>query len=542
MHVIGFINPKSIFARFSLAFLLLGSGGCAREGGEATVAPPMKELSDLKGRTCATVLGTAIEGIVCSRQSGVVFKTFNDRPSALEALRLGKVDAIPIDTASARRWVSQRGEDFRIAFTFDGNPFGYFFAKGSPLRERVNGILAKMKASGELGRIVSKWRDAKDIGTVEMEPTDGWRKTAGTLRFATTGEFEPGSFIRGRDVVGFDIDIVRQIARALEMDLQLVTVNAPALVPAVQTGKAEMGGGCITITPPRKEKVDFSECYLDDGFAILVKAQPFGVDDGRASSVPLSLLRSLKGSFVRTFVTDGRWRLLASGLGVTLLITFLSAVFGTLLAFPVWKARTSPCAPVACLARWYISVLQGTPVLVLLMILFYLVFGNVDIDGVWVAVIGFSFNCSAYVGEMLRSGIEAVPRGQTEAALALGYGSREAFFRFVLPQAVRAILPVYRGELIGLLKSTSIVGYIAICDLTKSSDLVRSRTYESFFPILSTAFVYFVAAWLLAAALDRFGRRLDPASRCPCGQGTGSPFTPHLTINAKPGHFQTIFP
>ena len=145
------------------------------------------------------------------------------------------------------------------------------------------------------------------------------------------------------------------------------------------------------------------------------------------------------------------------------------------------------------------------------MILFYIVFGKVDIDGIWVAVIGFGLNLSAYAGEMLRSGVESVPRGQTEAALALGYTKGKAFFRFVLPQAVRSILPVYRGELIGLLKMTSIVGYIAIGDLTKASDLIRSRTYESFFPIITTAFIYFVASWLLAFALECAGRRLDPA-------------------------------
>ena len=227
----------------------------------------------------------------------------------------------------------------------------------------------------------------------------------------------------------------------------------------------------------------------------------------------MAFARSLRDSFTRTFVTEGRWRMMASGLGITLLITALSAFFGTLLAFPVWLARTSRHRLVATVAKGYIEVLQGTPVLVLLMVLFYIVFGQVDVGGIWVAVTGFSLNASAYVGEMLRTGIASIPQGQTEAALALGYSPRRAFFRFVLPQAVRAILPVYRGELIGLLKSTSIVGYIAINDLTKASDLVRSRTYESFFPILTTAFIYFVAAWLLSQALDRLGRRLDPAFR-----------------------------
>ena len=255
--------------------------------------------------------------------------------------------------------------------------------------------------------------------------------------------------------------------------------------------------------------MDVSERHADEKMCILVRDEKFG---GGASGL-VAFAKSLKGSFVRTFVTERRWKMLADGFGVTLLITFLSVIFATLLAFPVWRARSASNAFVSACAKGYIAFMQGTPLLVFLMVLFYVVFGKVDIAGIWVAVIGFSLNASAYLGEVLRSGIESVPRGQTEAALALGYAPRRAFFRFVLPQAVRTVLPVYRGQVVILLKNTSIVGYIAIGDLTKASDLVRSRTYESFFPIITTALIYFAASWLIALAIEHAGRRLDPAFR-----------------------------
>ena len=153
------------------------------------------------------------------------------------------------------------------------------------------------------------------------------------------------------------------------------------------------------------------------------------------------------------------------------------------------------------------------PMVVLLMVLYYLIFASVDIHAVIVAIIGFSLNFAAYAGEMLRTGIDSIPKGQREAALALGFNRFQSFTKVILPQALRQILPIYRGEFINMLKSTSIVGYIAIQDLTKASDIIRSRTYEAFFPLIATALIYFVTAWFLAGFLIWLDSRLDPAKR-----------------------------
>ncbi|MCR5540146.1 MAG: ABC transporter permease subunit, partial [Ruminococcus sp.] len=134
-------------------------------------------------------------------------------------------------------------------------------------------------------------------------------------------------------------------------------------------------------------------------------------------------------------------------------------------------------------------------------------------SAIWVAVIGFSLNFAAYVSETLRSGIESIDGGQHEAALALGFSENQAFFRFIFPQAAVRQLPVYRGEIISLLKNTSIVGYIAIQDLTKMSDIIRSRTYEAFFPLIATAIIYFIIAWVITIVLNIILKRIDPRSR-----------------------------
>ena len=110
----------------------------------------------------------------------------------------------------------------------------------------------------------------------------------------------------------------------------------------------------------------------------------------------------------------------------------------------------------------------------------------------------------------MRSGIESIDDGQREAALALGYNENQAFFRFIFPQAAVRFLPVYNGEIVSLLKSTSIVGYIAIQDLTKMSDIIRSRTYEAFFPLIATAIIYFILAWIISLILKFVLKKVSP--------------------------------
>ncbi|MBQ6673083.1 MAG: amino acid ABC transporter permease, partial [Spirochaetia bacterium] len=222
---------------------------------------------------------------------------------------------------------------------------------------------------------------------------------------------------------------------------------------------------------------------------------------------------SLCASFEKTFIREARWKLIAEGIEITIIISLLAALFGTLLGFGICGLRLSGNRIANGSALAFIRIMQGMPMVVLLMILFYVVFAKTGLSSIWVAVIGFGMNFGAYVSEMIRTGILAVDKGQMEAALALGYTKPKAFIRMVLPQAAQHFLPVYQGEFISLVKMTAVVGYIAIQDLTKAGDIIRSRTYEAFFPLISVAIIYFIIAWLLTRILVALQRRLDPKQR-----------------------------
>ena len=221
----------------------------------------------------------------------------------------------------------------------------------------------------------------------------------------------------------------------------------------------------------------------------------------------MDMFSNVTESFSNNLIVEDRYRMILDGLQVTLLITLFAAVLGTILGGLVCWMRMSRHAWLRQTARVYIDLMRGTPVLVLLMLMYYVVMAPVDATGILVAIVTFAMNTAAYISEMLRTTIQGIDRGQTEAGLALGFTQRQTFFRIVLPQVVRAVMPVYQGEIISLLKGTSIVGYIAVADMTRASDLIRSRTFDAFFPLIVTAIIYFVMAWLIGLLLQSLVQR-----------------------------------
>ena len=206
-------------------------------------------------------------------------------------------------------------------------------------------------------------------------------------------------------------------------------------------------------------------------------------------------------SFYNNLIAEDRYRMILDGLQVTLLITLGAIILGTILGGVVCWMRMSRRGWLQKTAKVYIDIMRGTPVLVILMLMYYVVMAPLEATGIVVAIITFGMNAAAYISEMLRTAIQGIDRGQTEAGLALGYTPTQAFVRIVLPQVVRSVIPVYQGEVVSLLKGTSIVGYIAVMDMTRASDLIRSRTFDAFFPLIVTALIYFFMAWLIGQML-----------------------------------------
>lgn len=215
----------------------------------------------------------------------------------------------------------------------------------------------------------------------------------------------------------------------------------------------------------------------------------------------------LRQSFYNNLIDEGRYQLILDGLQTTLIITFFAAILGTVIGGLVCWMRMSRHRWIAAIAKTYIYLMRGTPVLVFLMIMFYLVLAPLQATGVTVAVITFALNSAAYFAEMMRTSIESIDKGQTEAGLSLGFTPVQTFFNIILPQAARNVVPVYLGEVISLLKGTSIVGYVAVVDMTKASDIIRARTFDAFFPLILIAIIYLLIAWIIQISLQGLAKR-----------------------------------
>jgi polar amino acid transport system substrate-binding protein len=289
----------------------------------------------------------------------------------------------------------------------------------------------------------------------------------------------------------------------LKKEVVISDMEFSGLIAAVSSNKAEMIVSTIMITDERKKQIDFSDPYFE------LSACVMGAKKETPVAQPPSFFQSVSDSFYNNIIAENRYLLIVDGIKTTGLISVLAILLGTLLGALICFMRMSRQTLVQGFAKFYISLVRGIPVLVLLMLIFYVVFAKVNINPVLAAVLAFGINFAAYVSEMFRTSIESIDKGQTEAGIAGGFTKAQTFIYIVMPQAIRRVLPVYKGELISLVKMTSIVGYIAVQDLTKASDIIRSRTFDAFFPLIMTAVLYFLISWLLLLLLGGIEQKTE---------------------------------
>ncbi len=218
-------------------------------------------------------------------------------------------------------------------------------------------------------------------------------------------------------------------------------------------------------------------------------------------------------SFRQNFIEENRWQYLTDGLKTTLIITFFAVLIGVLLGFLVAIIRSTYLRTGRLLipdlfCRLYLTIIRGTPVVVQLLIIYFVIFASVPISKTLVAVIAFGINSGAYVAEIVRGGIMAVDIGQLEAGRSLGLNYRQTMIFVIIPQALKTVLPALANEAIVLLKETSVAGYIAIADLTKGGDIIRSQTFSAFMPLIAVALIYLVMVVLLTKFVNLLERRL----------------------------------
>ena len=235
----------------------------------------------------------------------------------------------------------------------------------------------------------------------------------------------------------------------------------------------------------------------------------------------------IKAEFILNFVQANRWKYLTTGLGNTLLITALALLLGLAIGIVIAAIRstydkTAEGARPSLgrkifgffngLCKVYLTVLRGTPVVVQLMIIFFVVFASSD-NGILVAALAFGLNSGAYVAEIIRGGIMSIDNGQFEAGRSLGFNYLQTMIYIVLPQVIKNVLPSLLNEFIALLKETSVAGYVAVQDLTKGGDIIRGRTYSAFMPLIAVALIYLALVTFFSWIVGKVERRLRNSER-----------------------------
>lgn len=221
----------------------------------------------------------------------------------------------------------------------------------------------------------------------------------------------------------------------------------------------------------------------------------------------------LRENLYKSLIYQDRYKFILEGIKHTIIMALFATIIGIILGIIIAIIQDSheknKKMPILnFISKTYVSIIRGTPVLLQLMIIYYVIFKSVEINGVLVGIIAFGLNSAAYVAEIIKAGINSINKGQLEASRSLGFSYKESMLYVIMPQAIKNILPALGNEFITLLKETSIAGYIGIMDITKAADIIASRTYDYLFPLIIIAIIYLIMTLGLSKLVKLMERKL----------------------------------
>lgn len=465
--------------------------------------------SNISTATIGTMTGTTGEMFIRTRYPEAGLKCFDDIMDAIASLQASKLDYVLTSYTTAIKVADKNKHLTLLPDKIIDEYAAIAIPKDKPeLLKKVNNILAQFKKDGSLDQIINHWINPE---TTIARPVVSPRATGGEpLVVAIAANREPMCFISDNRIVGLDCELIERIAYKIGRPVVYSDMKFSSLIAALESGKADLAISNMSPTEERKKVVNFSDEYFKNPQVLITTDSP---KEGNNNQSGNPMFTEIKNSFYNNIIKEKRYLLLWSGLKTTFIISVMAALLGTILGGLICLMRMSKAKWLQLAAKVYIDLLRGIPQVVLLMLMFYVVFAPLDINGITVAIITFAMNFAAYVSEMFRNSIEGVNKGQSEAGIAMGFSKLKTFIYIILPQAIQRVLPVYKGEFIALVKMTAIVGYIAVHDLTKASDIIRSRTFDAFFPLVMIAIIYFLLAWLLTSGLERLQVRYTPGRK-----------------------------
>jgi polar amino acid transport system substrate-binding protein len=347
---------------------------------------------------------------------------------------------------------------------------GFGFQKtteGYDLQAKMNALLEEKKQDGTLDQLIDKW-----YGETEPDyivPLENLNKNTTKLKIAIDTTRKPYVYL-GKDSkpAGFEIEMLYLFCEKYGYGITYEDISFATGITGLATGTYDIVCGGLYMTDEREQSVNFSNPYMVAD-VVMVKYTKTAFEN---------FFAGIAEGFEKTFITDKRGLLILEGFGITLLISVCAAIGGTGLGFGLYMLSRSKNKVLSKITKGfnkvYGAIIAGTPVVVILMILYFVVFGSTDLNGIIVAIIGFILIFGSFVYKHLGLTVDGVDRGQTEAAYALGYSRNKSFFKIVLPQALRMFIPTYTGEIISLIKNGNvekIVFDLTDCDFIDSAAL-----------------------------------------------------------------------
>ena len=365
-------------------------------------------------------------------------------------------------------------------------------------KNRVNEFIARLKADGTLDDIYQRWlRD----GNYEMPELPFAEDPEYTLTVTTVGSEKPFSFYENGQLAGSEVEIAYRLGAELNAKVIFEVADWDGMVAGVVRGKYDICISNLYYAPEREGNVIFSDPYYEAQLCIMVR--DFADENG-------GFFKHVATGIENTLISGNRWKMMLSGLGVTMIITLGGFLLANILGAVLCAMAMSHKKGWHAFENAYSKIMQGMPIVVALMILYYILFANLKVSGILIAILGFGITGGAYMAQLFKVSLQCVGSGQKEAALAMGAGKAKVFREIVLPQAAIYAMPGYFSQLISMMKETAIVGYIAVMDLTKASDIVRGATFDAFTPLITAAVVYILIASILIAAMNAILKSISP--------------------------------
>jgi len=436
----------------------------------------------------------------------------------LESVKLQKIDVALIDKSYVKQL---RDSGVYPEFDFILVPEEEFVNKSAMLFHTDNLVsqynqwLSLISEEGLLDEITNRWLGVslpaeEDIPQIELTGENG------VLNIADTGDYPPFTYYSSNgELVGFNYDLVRRFAQYLGLSLNIMIMNYGAILPAVASGKVDMSASVYTITDERENNVIFGNpCVISQGTLVILSSTSSNDYDGKNQRKGRhDFIFWLKTGIHNNLITDHRWKTIMEGLKITMIISILAQLFGIIWGALICFILTRKSIFLSWWGNLYCGLINGTPLVVLLMITYYIIFGKIQIFNIFVAVITFTGLTGAVVGKTLKEAIETVDQTEIDAARSLGFSCIKTLQLITLPHALKRAIPSLTTNFIELVKSTSIVGYIAILDLTRAGDIIRSRTYDAFFPILLVAIIYLILTSTCVILFKIMMKRIYPLKK-----------------------------